>query len=318
MGNVVWEIKSPKPLPPKTGREGPNPALNSKNGSNPGVAVSLSFIFSGLGQFYHGQFKLGFLYFFLMLNVHVLNASILINWRAIEASIQSIAFTYLHFTVLYGTLLILGAVVWAAAIVQAYLKAVRSRKAPYTGTTHRILPAFLSLLVPGWGQFLNGQVKKGVFFLAVTALTAMGGVAVLFVILVWESVESAAERLFWERILTASLLPLTIAPLLWTICFYDALVVGLDEVKKEPLWNRIQYANNRRRIKGWKTAVVYPVFITIVLSGFLGLAGAAGYQYIEKGFYLNMLESAKVSLEQKKMVILPEWIARAQSTLASM
>ena len=318
MAEKVWTIDTPETSNKETTRVHTRPRPYPRRKLNPGIAISLSLFFGGMGQFYNGQKKLGVFYFLITLSVYVITAFILINWKTIDNSLQSIVFNHYHFAILYWTLLFLGAGAWAAGAVQAYMKAVHSRYEGYTGTTSRFFPAFCSFFVPGWGQFLNGQTKKGVFLLAITTVSFLGAVTTIIVILLWENFHSVADRLFWERVLMISLLPILWTPLLWTIGFYDALVVSLDEVKKESLKNRLEYANNRRRIKGWRIAVANPILITMILGATLALVGFFGYQYFPRDFYLNTLQSVKVELERKNLVIIPKWISRGQSFIASM
>ena len=51
-------------------------------------------------------------------------------------------------------------VFWIYNAVDAYRATARARRVPFRGIENKALPALASLLIPGWGQFMNGHPRK--------------------------------------------------------------------------------------------------------------------------------------------------------------
>lgn len=163
--------------------------------------------------------------------------------------------------------------------------------------------------MPGWGQFLNGQTKKGIFFLFMT-LPGLLAIATLWATpRLWPTLDRAAERLFFEKILIAAVLAVPLFLLTWLIGIYDAGRVSLDPDKKERLWNRMKYAVNRLRMKGARGVMPrLEVFLMLIL--FLTFLFAYSYSYFPKRFYADRLELLQTAFSEKGMVLIPDLIGR--------
>lgn len=282
---------------------------------NPAVAFSLSLLFWGGGQVYNRQRGLGFLSILMMANVYTTLALTVVYWEFITSSLKAVYITSFEVFAACGILYLLGLTFWAFNSVYAYHKAARTRTNPFRGIDNRLLPPLCSFLVPGWGQFLNGQPKKGGLLL----LFALAGHFVLSVFLLipllWPVLEADMDRLFLEKIMATAVILVPLVVLMWGFGIYDALRVCLDPVKKEPLQKRFGYAMNRVRIKGWKNTIVFRAKLAFMFVLFLVLSLTLSYYYFPQRDYVVMLQNLRLQLSEQKMVLLPNLIDQFLQTV---
>ncbi len=275
---------------------------------NPALAFSLSLLFWGGGQIYNQQRVLGLLFILMMANVYTILALAILYWEFITSSLKSVFITHSEVFAACGIFYLSGLIFWAFNALHAYHKATKTRTDLFQGINNRLLPPLCSLLIPGWGQFLNGQPKKGNCFL----LFALAGhfvlSAFLLIPLLWPALDTDMDRLFVERVLAIAIILSPLILLMWGFSIYDALRVCLEPLKKEPLRKRIEYAINRIRIKGWKRGVIHQVKPTLVLGLFLILSLTLGYYYFPQRYYVTTLQNLQIQLSKQKMVLLPNLI----------
>lgn len=174
---------------------------------------SLSVMVPGAGQVVRGDVSTGI--FFLTSIAFVATLA----W-AVTSSIDRIA----------GTLHLLGyppaASVWALAalfVVAAalHIASVLDAGAGSLPVGQPIVTAVASGVVPGWGQFLNGDRFRAVFFIGMLWLAGAG----------WILVSPAAESLMaelrlylpvWASILATPAVRWTLPAIIWTLAVYDA------------------------------------------------------------------------------------------------
>ena len=117
---------------------------------------------------------------------------------------------------------LVGLVVWLFNAVLAYYRAANSWSEPFLGVEKQIWPLSCSVLFPGWGQFVNGQPIKGLFFL----LFGMIGTFSVFVFSVaqysWPVIEADPARHVFENFLAAALLLVPVVLLMWIVAAYDS------------------------------------------------------------------------------------------------
>ena len=131
---------------------------------NPSLAYSLSIIIWGCGQFYNRQWRLGIMFLLYMINFY-LSMIIAINyWKPMKSFFESIGIDFSTMLLIFAFFYLLGLIVWQFNAWQAYLKSIKINPRSHKGIKIRFFPAFCSFLMPGWGQLLNGQTKKGAFF----------------------------------------------------------------------------------------------------------------------------------------------------------
>ena len=136
----------------------------------PWIAASASMLVWGTGQLLTRRIALGILF----LGFEGLVVAISYNLDRIWESLLRLANLYsIDPSQIQIVLLIAGTVVpfvWFGGVLEAYEKAARHPQARvFSGPS--VVPAAASAVVPGWGQILNNQLGKSIFFLGV------GGIA---------------------------------------------------------------------------------------------------------------------------------------------
>jgi TM2 domain-containing membrane protein YozV len=203
-----------------------------------------------------------------------------------------------------------GLIVWLFNAEHAYYSANKTRTEAFPGIENAFFPAACSLLIPGWGQFLNGQAVKGTLFLMFALIGFFAVPALLVIPWFWPGLDTATDRLFWETVLVAVLLLSPLTLLIWALNSFDALKVSLDDTKKEPVLKRLEYANNRRRIYGWGRGV-FPYFKQILMLGlFLVLCLTIAYYHFPTTYYVASLQRLHAQSSQQHMVLIPRLIDR--------
>lgn len=292
-------------------------APSTRLGKNPALAFSLSLLFWGGGQIYNRQRVLGLLFLLMMAIFYAILALAVLFWEFITPFLKSVYITITPSDAFAacGIFYLSGLIFWSFNALHAYYKATKTRTDPFQGINNRLLPPLCSVLIPGWGQFLNGQPKKGSCFLIFALAGHFVLSALLLIPLLWPALETDMDRLFLERILAIAIILSPLVLLMWGFSIYDAMKVCLDPLKKEPLRKRIEYAINRIRIKGWKRGVISRMKPTLVLGLFLILSLTFGYYYFPQKYYVSMLQNLQIQLSEQKMVLLPQLINRFLQTI---
>lgn len=309
----VWVIQDPFEKPSSAIRKKTKKIPEAKpkeRGRNPTTALSLSLLLWGAGQIYNGQRELGFLFLLIMANFYTFLGMMWFHWEALLSLLGKFQITSFEVFVAYGLFYFCGLLFWFISALHAYYTS-KGQPSSIDGEDRSILPPLCSFLMPGWGQFLNGQNKKGLLFLLSTipgllALFALGTIPRL-----WPTLDSAAQRLFLEKILMVAVLTVPAFLLTWIIGIYDAGRVSLEPDKKEPLFNRMKYAVNRLRMKGWERGVMPHLETVLMLALFLTFFLTYSYYYFPKKFYTDRLESLERTLSEQGMVLIPRVIDRS-------
>lgn len=303
----VWVLEDPDERPRVRTRSGSAPSRTQRN---PAVAFTLSILIWGAGQFYNRQGNVGTLLVLLMANFFLDPILVWIYREPIVAFLQGLTITPSQMLATITLFYFSGLLIWLSSAERAYHKTNAARTEPFQGTRVAWLSAVCSLVLPGWGQFLNGQARKGTFFLLATLLVFFAAPTALLIWLFWPGLETAADRLFWERLLAATLLAAPLALVVWPLNCLDALRVGRDELKKEPLLKRLEYANNRRRMYGWERGV-FPFFKrTVMFALVLVLCSTIAYYAFPHDYYVSLLQDLRTQLSQRHMVLIPHVIDR--------
>jgi|SRR5882672_603560 len=131
---------------------------------NPAAASTLSLWVWGLGQLYNGDTKLAVLLMLSEALVVAFHYMLYTVWRPL------CNFAYLFFISEAELVLYMAAIDFCLLffaiynVAQAYHGA-EARGGRFSGLHRPLVAGLASLLVPGWGQMLNGQLGKGVTFL---------------------------------------------------------------------------------------------------------------------------------------------------------
>ncbi len=304
----VWEIKNPNEyLKTKKRRTRENSVER-----NPARAYTLSLLFWGLGQNYNDQRGKGLLFNIAMIGMYVgtglffvFEDSFFNFLRAHEISASQ--------SFLFAEVLLLCALIfWLAIAGDAYHSAAKTRRNKFSGIPSRVYPCLSSLLLPGWGQFLNGQPVKGSIFSALSALGIFSAVAVTGTLLAWAQLDASDARFLVEAIFAVGVLYVPLMPFIWLFGAYDAWKVSTDDLKKELLWERIKSANNRRRMRGWGQTAVPLIKSALALASLLAAFWFL-YHLFFIDYYTGLLTSARHQLEKIGMTIVPDLITRLVS-----
>lgn len=317
MAEKIWEIKDPDSYS-KSGRKKraeEETAQRARNEKDPAKAYSRSVFIWGAGQNYNGEYGKS-LAFMLLMVVVCLGVGLGLFFQDallvyLNAARVPFADTFLAAEILLLCILLF----WLGNAGDAYHRAAKTRKTRFPGMPSRVYPCLGSLLLPGWGQFLNGQPLKGSIFSALGALGIFSLVSIPLVILAWPSLEVKDSRLIIEGIFTVSVVSAPLLPFLWLFSAYDALRVSLDEYKKEPLWERIKAANNRRRTKGLVKGVFPWLGRTFVLMLILAVSVIIVARNFPARYYIEWLAFLRQELTRLGMIMLPELITKLLALL---
>ncbi len=278
---------------------------------NPARAYTLSLFFWGAGQSYSGQRMRGVLFQTCMVVFLIGTALCLLYGKHLLALLQE--FDVSHAAAVLGVeLLLLSALIfWAYNAIDAYHEAESARRVPFHGVRSRVLPMLSSLLLPGWGQFMNGQPLKGMLLACFGVLNIFSLITIPAVLLCWPALEQSRMRSLLEIVfaVTACYTPLT--PLVCLFSGYDALKVSLDDTKKETLLDRMMLTVTRFRALGWMRIIIPRVGSTVALGLILGLiVFGVNRHYHPADFLYGRLAGAEEWLHQRGMTVVPDLIDR--------
>jgi TM2 domain-containing membrane protein YozV len=309
----VWVVNDPDQYFPSKNTSRISPELSHPFEKSPAVAYSLSLLFWGAGQIYNGQKRKGQRFLALMLLSITGAALSLAFWRPLLQMLRSYYISCLSIFIAAEVLFFVALVFWSYNASDAYHTAVRARRTPFTDVPSSIYPVLCSLIIPGWGQHLNGQPAKGSFFACFSLFSVFSVVSVPAILLAWPSLEASEIRRTIEGIFTLMVLFVPLIPVLWIFGSYDAFKVSIDDLKKEPLLDRIKYANNRRRTQGLVRGVIPHIRSTIFLLLLLALLYIISSHIFPKNFYIDHLAEAQAWLRNRGMTIVPMLIGKLLS-----
>ena len=307
----IWEIKDPDSLfkssgKTRTARKIPQPVRVEKD---PARAYSYSIFFWGAGQTYNDEYGKGLVFMLLMIAVCLGTGLALFFQDALLLYLKTertFAGAFLAAEILLLCILLF----WLGNAGEAYHTAAKTRRTRFSGTSSKVYPCLGSLLLPGWGQFLNGQPLKGSIFSAFGTLGIFSLLSVPAVLLAWPFLEATDARFIIEGIFTVSVVSASLLPFVWLFAAYDALRVSLDDYRKEPLWERIKAANNRRRTKGLIRGVFPWIGRALALALILTFCVIVVSRKFPVGYYIEWLASMRQELAKLGMTILPELITK--------
>jgi hypothetical protein len=287
-----------------------------RRGRSAAVAFSLSLLIWGGGQIYNGQKKLGFLFLLLMVNFYTVWGVIWFYRGLLASYLATHEFTPFELLAAGGLFYLCGLVFWFGNTLHAYY---HFKRQPHLIDTEEpsLWPPLCSIVLPGWGQFLNGQSKKGIAFLLFTIPGLLAVSILLTIPRLWPILSRTPQHLLLEKILLVAVLVFPVFFLIWIVSVYDAGRISFDPDKKEPLLDRIKFAINRLRMKGWRRGVVPHLKALLMLLLFLTFFMSYSYYYFPKRFYADQLESLRKTLSDQGMVLIPPMIDRSLHLFSS-
>jgi TM2 domain-containing membrane protein YozV len=273
---------------------------------SPVAAFSLSLVVWGGGHFYLGKSRPGSIYLATMVLFYAALTAMAVfpgatgRWLLLERPILLVA-------ALIG--LLVGLLVWGGNAVDAYYRAVSLRTAPFLGLDRCLWPVSASLLLPGWGQFLNGQPKKGILFLLGTLCGAYSALLLIAAGRFWSVIGMSPCRKFIEISLIAAAASVPLVLILWIASAYDAFQSCRDFIRHK---QRAQMAGHRLPGRG----LLHD--LSAQCSAVLGLmlASSLGMQFIPKEFYLLILKRLQAEMLQSHLTFISELIRKATEFLS--
>ncbi len=270
-------------------------------------SATLSLFFWGLGQMYNKQYRKGILLFLLM----VLGASI---FYFILNLWDQIPWANLVIFLSLAGIALLAILVWLYQILEAYRVAERKQGGEFSGIEKPFLAATASFLIPGWGQLVNGQPKKAVFFLLFHFLRCWLVGLLWLTPFVWQRLTEGPERIFFEKFLLGTAISIPLIIFCWLLSISDAIKLAQHPGKREPLIKRIKYAWNRWRIKLPKVKVrrsqKQRIFLLILLLLTLAAAYFSSIYFPTRQFYLSKMISLEQELARAGFEIIPEYLRK--------
>jgi hypothetical protein len=277
--------------------------LSATTGKNPALSFSISMVVWGSGDLYIGAYGPGSIFLAAMLFFYAPLFAMVFFRNAASLFVDRIGLPAVVLATVGGIYLLAGLVCWLANAVGAYYRTIRLRGEVFRGVDNILWPLCGSIIFPGWGQFLNGQPIKGLFFL----LGGVAGISAAFVLAVtwflWPGLMADPAGPAFEICLVAASALFPVSLLMWIFSAYDSFV-SWRELSIEKLW---RHSTGRRVRSGKFLKNVAPRWTAILA---LLLALSVGYQWVPAGYYRHALEKIRIETKNRNMVLIPELITR--------
>lgn len=314
MTQKVWVIDDPsmQETPERIRRNDPSSErkqadsrpLSAASVKSPALSFSLSMVVWGSGDLYIGAYRPGSIFLAAMLFFYAPLFAMVFFRNAASLFVDRIGLPAEVLAAGGGIYLLAGLICWLANAVGAYYRTIRLRTEVFRGVDNVLWPLCGSILFPGWGQFLNGQPIKGLFFL----LCGVAGIFAAFVLAVtlflWPGLEAGPAGPDFEICLVAASTLFPLSLLMWIFSAYDSFICW-KELSIEKQW---RYSTGRRVRQRKFLKNLVPRWTAILA---LLLALSVGYQWVPAGYYRHVLEKIRIETKNRNMVLIPELITRA-------
>ena len=201
------------------------PSRAGRRRRNPAAASTLSLFLWGLGQLYNGDGKLAALFLSCELLILAFHYFLFMTWDRIRT------FAHLFFVNEWELMLYASSIDFCVIffmiynVAQAY-RGAEARGGRFDGLHRPIVSGLASLFVPGWGQLLNGQLGKAVFFLfsffVQVYLVVLYRLSPFFRILA----DIEPRQFLLNRAIKIGMAVLFVTALSWLMSTYDAFLVA--------------------------------------------------------------------------------------------
>jgi hypothetical protein len=213
----------------ETVADAPAPARRSaRHGANPGVASTLSLFVWGLGQLYNGETRIAALFLLCELFVLAFHYLLYMTWEQIRT------FAHLFFISEWELMVYASSIDFCVILFMIYnvahaYRSAEARGGTFDGLGRPIVSGLASAVIPGWGQLLNGQLGKAVFFLFSFLLQVYLLILYLhspFMRILADLSLMDPAALLLNKARLAGMAILFAGALLWSLSAYDAIVVA--------------------------------------------------------------------------------------------
>jgi hypothetical protein len=192
---------------------------------SPAVSGSLSLFVWGLGQFNNGDSKLGALFLLGELLVVSFHYLLFMEWGVIR-NFANIFFVSEWEMMLYASSIDFCLIFFMIYNVAQAYRGAEARGDRYEGIRVPVVSGIASMMIPGWGQMLNGQMGKAVVFLfsflLQVYLLALYRLSPFFGVIA----DLNLEELSTKRVSQIGMVVLIVTILSWVLSAYDAFLVA--------------------------------------------------------------------------------------------
>lgn len=196
-----------------------------RNSGRAAGAASLSLWIWGSGQWLNGDRDLAMLLFLWQIQIVALHYMAASMWGTLR-QVAHIFFISEWELLLYAATLDLWLIfLWIFNVSQAYRSAERQR-GTFRGLHRPMLAGLASVMFPGWGQILNGQVRKGLFFSFSFVLQLYLIALYLFTPLYKLAAALDPNQALLHNLIQAGQLLLAVTVQMWLLSAYDAILVA--------------------------------------------------------------------------------------------
>ncbi len=279
-------------------------------GKDPVKAYNLSLLYWGGGQFYNNQPIKGSIFLMIMMFLFAVAVLLLTNYDQLIPVLRERGIHLSDAFLALESVLFLIILFWVFNASDAYHHARRSRKIPFSGIDSKLAPMIGSLLLPGWGQFMNGQQFKGSILTALSVVGFFSVFSVVLTYLAWPLLDTSDGRFLIESICAVSLVIVPFVPLLHLYSAFDAFKVSLDDFKKEAPWERVKAAYYRGRSQGLVRGIFPRIKSTSLLFLVFTFSAIVVYYWFPKEFYAAKITDVKRMMSDRGMIIIPEFLNR--------
>lgn len=273
---------------------------------DPARAATLSLFLWGGGQLYNGQRTTANWLFLLQIVFFGVIAAAATSWSRV-AWVLDLNFRFdTTVPALLALLFLWGAGGWVWGTLQAYREADRRLLEPFTGKEREASAALSSLAVPGWGQYLNGQPRKGAAFQTLVLLEGLAWLTLLAAYSGFESLQRPENRAVLEKALLWAAAAIPLLGLARVLTAYDAFKVARYPGLRRSLWLRMQFAWTRyrtgmaRQLPSAKRRIRALVLILLLVA-----ADIVAIFYSPRSFYVGQAAWLAQHLRNKGMVEIP-------------
>ena len=203
---------------------GPSATFAGEGGGWPRLAASLSIFVSGAGHLLHRRWRSAALYLMGFGSMLALHYVLYAAWADVVAT--AARFERDEVDLLFGLLLLdlFFVSMSLTSVYTAFVVGHARRGGGSAAAPNPVAPALASLLVPGWGQVVNGQILKAMAFLFVSY-------SVVLTLAAWVLLPGPIERLLdglavpLQPTVAASALAI-IGSVAWALSLYDGVLVA--------------------------------------------------------------------------------------------
>jgi TM2 domain-containing membrane protein YozV len=189
------------------------------------IASTLSLFVCGAGQAYNGQVKLGILMFLTEVLAASAHWSVVKLWPSVKelGHIFAVGEWEIFLFLAVADFLLIFFLLYNVA--QAYHQAEMEGDS-FQGFRRPILAGMASLVIPGWGQLLNAQLGKAIFFLFCLLTEVYVSTLLLLSPFFRLAADLNLDRLYPRRATLVGLGLVFFGAVVWTLSVYDAFLVA--------------------------------------------------------------------------------------------